>query len=294
MIIVCWMLASIAMNIVNKEVAINFEATSFAIFFQMAFAVAMFTIVEWRNLKCGRWLDLLKWSVVPFFFAGMLFTSIKSLKELSLSGVLILRNILPLFTFCVEKLLYDSPARVTFTMLMSMSVALLGTIMFGFWNITVTWDGVKFVVFNCGLTVVDRILQRQFLQDPDFSVSLPLCMVWNNLIGAVLICALAYANGEIFAWSKLAHDASLTAWIFMLFACFCGCSLGYLGLKCQKVVSATTFLVLQNLSKVFLIAASMIYFGDRMWGLSAMGCTLSMVGAMWYGFERLPVETAGK
>jgi hypothetical protein len=222
----------------------------------------------------------------------MLFTSIKSLKELSLSGVLILRNILPLLTFCVEKLLYDSPAHVTSSMVLSMVAALLGTIMFGVWNVAVTHNGIFFIVANCGLTAVDRILQRHFLQDPNFRVSLPLCMVWNNLIGAILICVFAYGNGELFLWAKLANDASSMAWIIVCVACFGGCSLGYLGLKCQKLVSATSFLMLQNLSKVFLIVVGMAYYGDHVWGISALGCALSMSGAMWYGHERLPAETA--
>jgi len=292
LVILCWMLASITMNVINKEVAIRFEAPSFALFLQMVFAVAMFSVVEWRNLTCGKLSDLLKWSVVPFFFAGMLFTSIKSLKELSLSGVLILRNILPLLTFCVEKLLYDSPAHVTSSMVLSMVTALVGTIMFGVWNVAVTHNGMLFIVANCGLTAVDRILQRHFLQDPNFSVSLPLCMVWNNLIGAILICVFAYGNGEFFLWAKLANDASSMAWTIVCVACFGGCSLGYLGLKCQKLVSATSFLMLQNLSKVFLILVGTAYYGDHMWGISALGCALSMSGAMWYGHERLPAETA--
>jgi len=67
LVILCWMLASITMNVINKEVAIRFEAPSFALFLQMVFAVAMFSVVEWRNLTCGKLSDLLKWSVVPFF-----------------------------------------------------------------------------------------------------------------------------------------------------------------------------------------------------------------------------------
>jgi len=291
-IIGCWMMASMAMNIVNKEVALRFSATTLPVIMQMLFAVALFTIAEWRNLKCGKLVDLVKWSVVPFFFTGMLYTSIQSLHEMSLSGVLILRNVLPLFTLFAEKTLFGKPSEVTASMLVSMLVALLGTVVYSCWNVTVTRSGIHFVLANCVLTVVDRILQRNFLHDPDFSVSLPLCMVWNNFLGTLLICGLAFANRELFLWQKMAGEASVATWYLILFSCICGCSVGYLGLKCQKMVSATTFLMLQNFTKVFLILIGMECFGDRLWGISALGCLLSMCGMMWYSYERLPVETA--
>jgi GDP-mannose transporter len=286
------MMASMTMNVVNKEVAVKFSATTLPVMLQMVFAMVMFTVMEWRNLKCAKLVDLAKWSVVPFFFTGMLYTSIHSLKELPLSAVLILRNVLPIFTLCGEKILYGKPTEITSTMVLSMLLALLGTTMYGSWNLTVTRSGVLLVIGNCVMTVFDRILQRHFLHDPDFSLSLPLCMVWNNFLGMIIICGLAYANGEMLLWRTMAQQASTTAWSLMLFSCICGCSLGYLGLKCQRLVSATTFLMLQNFTKVFLILIGMGYFGDSVWGISALGCTLSMCGTMWYSYDRLPVETA--
>jgi GDP-mannose transporter len=288
------MLASMMMNLVNKQVAVTFQATSLLIVLQMLFAAATFLVVEWRNMKCGKWVDLAKWAIVPVFFAGMLITSVWSMTELSLSAVLILRNMLPVITFVAEKMLYDSPKQVSRSMLLSMLVALTGTVIYGCRSAAVTHRGILFIVMNCLITVADRLLQRHFLQSQDFSMSLPLCMVVNNIVGSLLTLGLAAASGEMSMWHRMAWQTTASSWSLVLFSCICGCCLGYLGLRCQALVSATTFLMLQNLSKVGLIFLSMCVFGDSIKAASAIGCLLSMAGALCYAYERLPSETNEK
>lgn len=291
-IISCWMLAGMTMNLVNKEIAVTFKATALIVVLQMLFSAAAFMLVEWKELRYGRVSDLAKWLVVPFFFTGMLMTSMWSFKELSLSAVLILRNLLPIFTFAAEKLLFDEPNRISTTMLMSMCIALVGTVVYGHCSIAVSARGIIFIGMNCVITVMDRLLQRHLLKSPDFSVSLPLCMVLNNVVGIFLTIGIALASGEVFMWHSVVRQATPSSWSLIFFSCICGCCLGYLGLRCQKLVSATTFLVLQNFSKVLLLFLSMDLFGDQIKGVSALGCLLSMFGALGYGYERLPQETS--
>merc|ERR1719247_2550314 len=95
-------------------------------------------------------------------------------------------------------------------------------------------------------------------------------------------------------WHSMAEQTTLSSWSLVLFSCICGCCLGYLGLRCQALVSATTFLMLQNFSKVVLIFLSMCVFGDSIKAASAIGCLLSMSGALCYAYYRLPSETNGK
>jgi hypothetical protein len=173
-----------------------------------------------------------------------------------------------------------------------MLVALIGTVIFGAWQVTVTATGIFWVSLNMFMTCTDRLLQAHYLQDKNFTVSIQLCMVWNNLLGTVPILAMAVVTGQLSMWPSMVVDASMADWSSLFLSCICGLAIGFLGLKCQKAISATSFLMLQNFSKVFLIFVSMGYFGDAMWGISAFGCILSMFGTMWYSYERLPAETA--
>merc|ERR1719487_1204713 len=114
-------------------------------------------------MSFGKWSDVLNWSVVPFLFAGMLCTSMWAFKMTTMSTVLILRNVLPLFSFAIEKYTFNVPAMVTTPLVLSMFLALIGTIMYGVFNISVTTVGALVIIVNCMTTVMDRVLQRYFL-----------------------------------------------------------------------------------------------------------------------------------
>merc|ERR1719272_1410937 len=114
-------------------------------------------LFEYKNMTYGKWQDVLKWSIVPFFFAGMLTTSMWAFKETTMSTVLILRNVLPLLAFAIEKYMFNNPAYVTMPLILSMFVALIGTVMYGAFNISVTRFGALLIAANCVITVADRV-----------------------------------------------------------------------------------------------------------------------------------------
>eukprot|EP00746_Dinoflagellata_sp_MGD_P122603 gnl/MRDRNA2_/MRDRNA2_574397_c0_seq1.p1 gnl/MRDRNA2_/MRDRNA2_574397_c0~~gnl/MRDRNA2_/MRDRNA2_574397_c0_seq1.p1 ORF type:complete len:128 (-),score=27.62 gnl/MRDRNA2_/MRDRNA2_574397_c0_seq1:61-444(-) len=98
----------------------------------------------------------------------------------------------------------------------------------------------------------------------------------------------AGVTGEIQTWPETVSDASFTAWYWAVMASIFGFCLGMLGLRCQKLMSATTFLMMQNANKIVVIFASMITFGDKFNIPSAIGCLLSLAGSLWYGYLTLP------
>jgi len=292
-VVTSWMLSSIVMNIVNKEAATTFKATSLLVVLQMLAADVVILFGERHKLTYGCWKDLVKWMIIPAFFAGMLSTSLLSLKLISLSTVLVLRNVLPLFAFAVEKLAFDTPAKVSPNLLLAMVVTLFGTLLYARCSISVSPIGTLVVLCNCVLTVADRVLQRSFLKDPDFSVSISLCMLLNNTLGLLPVMAFAVCSGEIRLWHWTVVSASPETWFWVVMSGLCGCALGFLGLRCQQVISATTFLMLQNFNKIALIGIGVLFFGDALGAsFAVMGCCVSLLGSIWYGFLRLPVETA--
>merc|ERR1719221_924110 len=97
------MVASLAMNILNKRAAQAFEGTCLLVTIQMLVSVLVIVCMERDKLKVDKWADFLRWLIVPFAFAGMLGTSMFAFKEASLTTFLIIRNMLPILTFGVEK-----------------------------------------------------------------------------------------------------------------------------------------------------------------------------------------------
>jgi len=292
--IVSWMFSNIAMNMANKAAATGFSATCLLVILQMVVATLIVLAMEGRKLNyaAARKADILKWCVIPFFFAAMLASSIYALKETTLSTVLILRSILPICTLIVEKRLFNAPAILSTPIICSMLVCIVGTVIYGCTSLSVTPWAVQLILLNCVVTVADRLLQRILLSSSDFSVSLPLCMIINNTCGIVPMLLLAVVTGEVYTWGDVLATSSVSSWGWAMASGFLGCCLGYLGLHCQKLISATSFLMLQNLNKVFVISMGVLIFKDRFSILAGVGCSLALGGAVWYGYVRLPAETA--
>jgi hypothetical protein len=293
-IIGCYVIASIGMNVLNKEAATTFKSTFLLVIIQMAFASAVILLMEFRKMSCARYGDLLRWSVVPLAFAGMLATSMWAMREASLSAVLILKNLLPIVSFAAEKALFNTPLSITKSIVFSLFVTFIGTVVYGFADASVTNSGKIFVVVNCGFTLVDRLVQTYYLKlSSNFSISVPLCMLLNNTLGVAPMLALAFVGGEIPQWRTVIAQADSDTWLWVVLSSGCGACLGYVGLRATQLVSGTTMLVLQNLNKVLLLAASAEFLGDSLRPISWFGCAVSIGGCCWYSTLRLPAETTG-
>merc|ERR1719213_1221734 len=66
-----------------------------------------------------------------------------------------------------------------------------------------------------------------------------------------------------------------------------GMGIGFYGLMCQRAMTATSFQVLQNMSKVAVVAVGIVVFGDRMDSPARIGgMALSLMGSAAYGWAR--------
>eukprot|EP00747_Dinoflagellata_sp_TGD_P212883 gnl/TRDRNA2_/TRDRNA2_85921_c0_seq1.p1 gnl/TRDRNA2_/TRDRNA2_85921_c0~~gnl/TRDRNA2_/TRDRNA2_85921_c0_seq1.p1 ORF type:complete len:468 (+),score=80.15 gnl/TRDRNA2_/TRDRNA2_85921_c0_seq1:31-1434(+) len=291
MAICCWMVASFGMNIVNKKSSSSFRCTCLLVIIQMVCA-DMVLLTQWRDLKYVKTTDLLKWTVVACAVAAMLATSMFAFKETTMSTVLILRNVLPLATIVIERQLMKRAPPLNSRIMVSMGLALAGTVMYGLDNWSVTRLGILLIGCNCVVTVLDRLLERYLLSDEEFSVSLSMCMLVNNVVGIVPMFVLAIAMGEVYTWQRTITEATSLTWTWVALSAMIGTSMGFLGLRTQKFVSATTLLMLQNINKVALILFGVFAMGDNIQGLSLLGCAVSLCGSLLYGYFQLPAEAA--
>jgi len=287
----CYTAASVSMNVLNKEAASNFPLTFLLVAIQMLFADIVIVCVEFNRLATGSRQDLAKWLVVACAFSGMLGTSMWVFKETTLTTILITRNILPLLSLLAEKYFFDTPKSVPISILLSLACVLVGSVVYGYGDVSITRFGEFLIMLNCIFTLVDRLLQTQYLKrTPNFSISLPCCMLLNNTIGIVPMMVFACTTGEIAQWKMVLTTSTSKTWLWVIMSSGCGACLGYVGLRAQKLVSGTTILVIQNLNKLLVLFLGSHIFGDRFTTLSLVGCIVSMTGCFWYGYLRLPAE----
>merc|ERR1719221_695477 len=249
------MVASLAMNILNKRAAQAFEGTCLLVTIQMLVSVLVIVCMERDKLKVDKWADFLRWLIVPFAFAGMLGTSMFAFKEASLTTILIIRNILPILSFGFEKVLFNQPESMCWKVVMSLAVTLIGSVLYGFVDVSATNLGKILILVNCAFTIVDRLVQAKLLKgNKDFSISIAMCMLLNNALGIVPMVVLAMVNGEVAHWGHSLASAELDTWFLVLMSGLCGASLGYVGLRTQQLMSGTTVLVMQNFNKLLIIS----------------------------------------
>lgn len=288
-VVVSWSCASIMMNIVNKRAAVVFP-TCLLVILQMLIGSVVIFIAKRAEMSFGKWQDVVRWMAIPFIFAGMLTTSLCALKETTLSTVLILRNTLPFMTFAAEKTLFGEPREVTGQLLLSLCITLVGTVLYGWSNLSVTRHSAGLIALNCILTVIDKLLQRHMLASDTFTVSMPLCALINNTVGILPMLVIAALTGEVQVWHATILQASPSTWMLVGMSGGLGYCLSFLGLRLQKLVTATMVLVLQNFSKILTISIGVVVFKEWISGISAAGCILAMVGAACYSYLQLPTS----
>uniref|UniRef100_A0A7S1WP33 Sugar phosphate transporter domain-containing protein n=1 Tax=Alexandrium catenella TaxID=2925 RepID=A0A7S1WP33_ALECA len=292
-ILCCYVLASLSMNVLNKEAVHGFGRPFLLVIIQMVASDMAIVLVEFKKMKIGRWFDVLRWGVVPISFAGMLGTSMWAFDEATLSAIVVLKNVLPIISFGAEKVLFDIPAKTTALMLLALLVVLGGTLIYGLVDFSCTPFGKILILVNCLFTMADRLAQTHLLKlSSDFSISVPSCMVLNNTLGILPILVLALARNEVGHWPDAFRHTSQSAWFWVAASSCCGACLGYLGLKTQKLVSGTTVLVLQNFNKTLIIVISCAAYHDVLTSVSMAGCAVSILGSLLYGYSRLPSEVA--
>lgn len=290
-ILVAWTLSSVGMHVANKYAAVNFHATCLLVIFQMMVGDAMVLGVEYKKMSCSNKWDYLKWLPVPIVFAVMLATSLLSFKTVGLSTIVVVRNLIPIFTFVIEKIVYDSPKHLSLNLIVMFLIAIVGTWIFGYASLNLANLGSGFLLLNCVFTCADKLIQRHLLHDKDFTMSLSLCMVMNNTVGMVAMLVLAAMMGDFSLWKSSMVNATPMDWLLVIQSGMMGCCLGYLGLKLQKIVSATSVLVLQNLNKIMVIGLSMMFMGEAFTRMQMFGCLVSFLGCAGFCYLRLPGET---
>jgi len=153
--------------------------------------------------------------------------------------------------------------------------------------------GVGFLLANLLFACSERVLQRHFLAVRAVDVSKPALMVLNNGVGALLILFVLLIESynkapreEEFHRMRVALTRHpLNAGSALAASCLVGCAISYAGLWLQRLVTATSFMVLGCVTKMVVLAWGVAFHGDSHGPLSIFGALLSIGGG--YAYSRL-------
>jgi len=282
--------SAVSMHTLNKVCVLLTGAPSTVTIIQMAMTVVATLAMNGREVLEADREKLLYWTAVPLMYAGMLNSSLLGYKYLSLCLVTVFRNLSPLVTMLVEGVIMDAEnkPKVTTPVVMSLLMMVVGAFIFGYGQAHSTWLGLGIITLNTLLAIGDRLLQRRLLVSECKDLPLSACMTLNNTLGMLPTLVMAMAMHEVDGYRH--HSA---AWrdpatlVLIALSGGMGLCIGFFGLMCQRAITATSFQVLQNVSKVAVVAVGVCVFGDPMDSrYHVCGMALSLLGSAAYGFAR--------
>jgi len=291
-----WASMSVGMQVLNKTLVSKLQAPALISVGQMWIAVLLVGIPSYKEVLDAPKRQLLTWLIVPLFFAGMLCTSCYTYQYMSMSFYTVIRNLTPLVVLPLERTLMpaDMRPKVSNMVLISMSVMLCGTLMYGGGIGHVSVIGCIFAFTNMILAVSDRLVQRRLLTTECTGLASSVCTVMNNAFGSIPALLVAGATHQI---SDMASPEKRASWtdprILTLLALSGAIGIGicYLGFECQRAITATSFFVLQNFSKVVVVVCGITFFGDPINSpLAAAGLLLSIGGSFCYGKAQMSLQ----
>lgn len=298
-LVALWGVSTIVMNIVNKLAVQVIPLPMTLIIMQMLLADVLLCIffgpIRLWNEICSNSTVAIRWGLLTIFFSSGLVTSILALQDGSVILILTVRNVMPLLTLIVERLLLpqDSTREVTSESFFGLLMLAVGTTIYSAADLgeSHSYKALGYIFLNMFCMIVYRLAERRMLIDMPQSLSFGALNLLQNFCGLALVVVLFFAWGEfkgthtatlretlLFVW----HDPLNLAVVF--FSGVAGLALGYYSTKLQKEVTATTFLALQSATKVMTILFAVIVLNEHPTALGIGGCMVSLAGGTWYGF----------
>jgi len=296
-----WMATSVGMHTLNKDLVLILDAPSCITALQMCMAALVmfvFFFGKIRDVIQNYPWQAVKWCMVPAAFSGMLLSSFFTYKHVTLCVMTVVRNLAPLIALPVE--LYIMPEnkrpRVSMESIGAMCVMLAGAVIYGLSAPEISAIGIGFAVLNMLLAIFDRTLQRSLIVQECKDLHLEYCTFLNNIVGTVPAISLALFTHE-FSLVSLHQVNWLDPGIIFLLAIsgLVGIGICYFGIAVQKCISATSFLVLQNVSKFAVVFVGIALFGDPIESqFIVVGLACSLGGSCWYGKSQVKAASDGE
>ena len=159
------------------------------------------------------------------------------------------------------------------------------------------WVGMQWCLLNvlCQ-TLYGVTLKYKMENDEDIKEMSKYTMsLFNNLLCLPYLIVVAIGAGEPSHYGEILVRVPAHGWLLILITCAIGFMISTSGFGLQKLVSATSFLVINNMTKILNIILGVIFLDDHLPGFFAvLGCFVSLGGGFWYSFEVMALNEKKK
>ncbi|CUG87820.1 GDP-mannose transporter, putative [Bodo saltans] len=247
------------------------------------------------NLE-GIRIDIAKqWLPIAVLFTLMLFTSLQSFVYVNVSTVLIFRNVGAIFTTIVEYFVRGE--KVTAEIVASEIMIVLGAVMYGWGTANFSWTGFWWIMANVAAQVAYGVLVKHHMdKKPHFKEMSKFTMsLYNNTLAIPMLAIVLVVQGEQHHVQSTLVQVSPLGWFWIVLTCGLGFMISTSGFGLQKLVSATTFLVVNNITKFLNILLGIVFLQDKISaGKDGLGCLVAILAGVWYSSAQTRIAQQGK
>jgi hypothetical protein len=111
--------------------------------------------------------------------------------------------------------------------------------------------------------------------------------LYNNALALPMLAVVLLIQGEHNLVGDRIVAVNAAGWFWIVATCILGFMISTSGFGLQKLVSATTFLVVNNITKFLNIFLGMVFLNDKLVGLlDTAGCLLAIGAGFWYSMAQ--------
>ncbi|CUG87028.1 GDP-mannose transporter, putative [Bodo saltans] len=286
--------ASVGMMLGNKLAVTALPLPCTVIIIQALGTIALLGLFR-SNLE-GIRIDIAKqWLPIAALFTLMIFTSLQSFVYVNVSTVLIFRNVGAIFTSIVEYFVRGE--KVTAEIVASEIMIVLGAVMYGWGTANFSWTGFWWIMANIAAQVAYGVLVKHHMdKKPHFKEMSKFTMsLYNNTLAIPMLVIVLVVQGEQHHIQSALVQVSPLGWFWIVLTCGLGFMISTSGFGLQKLVSATTFLVVSNITKFLNILLGIVFLQDNISaGKDGLGCLVAILAGVWYSSAQTRIAQQGK
>jgi len=270
------------MTVANKHLMINLGTPGFVMVVQMAIGIVVAIVLAGGKLSLES-KHVKRWIIVSIFTLLQLYTSLHTMKYLSMSMLMIIRGLGPVYALPCEWLVMPLSKRPEVTPTTIFTLFLVLTSAFTYCGgVDPSFGGCMFAFVNMCLAVIDAVLRRRLLTTECADMSTAMCMLLNNAVGIVPSFLLIFCTGELLDVGAQTIFSMYTVAV-LLISGMMGSGISYFALNVQREMAATSFMVLENGIRLTEVLAGVFVFKDPFtWPAQVVGLVFSCCGSLWY------------
>jgi len=282
-----YMATSSTMSIANKMAVGALGAPLFLVTIQSV-AVLVLLIPAYKTIQMGTPEDSLRWLPVSLLFIGMLITSMISYKHCSLGTLVVIHMGAPIVAVIAETIL-SATFQLSAHTCAALAIILAGVVFYAAFQHGISGEvyGIIAALLNMGIGTTEHVVQRLLMvETPNFGMSDTGILLYNSAVACVGSLLLSVGFGELRHLKDHGPDITSAGYVFIALSCLCAPCIGYMAIRAQRRISATSFLVITNLDKIIVVTFGIVVLAESYEPMACVGAFLALFGGAYYTWER--------